>query len=90
MKTRDTQGSFINLIWTLIAKVKEVTNASSVPIHPRADVARDLLLQPVVFRSLQRRQAEEARLSPRVFRFSSVDNATLPCWTGGRSKTSTR
>ena len=35
MKTRDTQGSFILLIWTLIAKVKDVTNAPVVPIYPR-------------------------------------------------------
>ena len=71
MKTRDTQGAFISLIWTLIAKVKEVTNASSIPIHPHAHMAADLILLPVVSRCTQRRQAEEARLSERVFRYSS-------------------
>ncbi len=86
MKTRDTQGSFIALIWTLIAKVKEVTNAVGIPIHPPAHMAADLLLLPVVSRSTQRRLAEDAGLNHRVYRFSSVDNATLPCWSGTPSK----
>jgi hypothetical protein len=71
MKTRDTQGSFIILIWTLIAKVKEVTSAPVVSIHPRADLVADLLLRPLIFRCMQRRQAEETRLSQRVFRYCS-------------------
>jgi hypothetical protein len=86
MKTQDAQGSFITLIWTLIAKVKDVTTASSVPIPPRADMVTDLFLQPVVSRTMQRRLVEEACLNPRVFRFSSVDNATRPCWSGSSSK----
>ena len=45
---------------------------------PRAATVADLLLQPVVSRTMQRRLAEEARLSSIVFRFSSVDNATTP------------
>jgi hypothetical protein len=73
MNPRDAQGSFIALIWTLIAKVKEVTG--SVCIHPRPGVVADLVLLPVVTRSVQRRQAEEANLSHRAYRFSSVDNA---------------
>jgi hypothetical protein len=79
MKTRDTQGAFISLIWTLIAKVKQITTASSVPIHPHADRAADLLLQPVVSRSTQRRLAEDASLNHQVYRFSSVNNATSLC-----------
>ena len=90
MKPRDTKGAFISLIWTLIAKVKEVTNASGVPIHPHADVAADLLLLPVVSRSTQRRLAEDASLNLRVYRFSSVDNATSPCWSGSPSKVYSR
>ena len=86
MKTRETQGSFIALIWTLIAKVKDVTNASNVLIHPQADIVADLILQPTVFRSMQRRLAEDASLNHRVYRFSNVDNATSPCWSGGPSK----
>ncbi len=85
MKTQDTQGSFITLIWTLIAKVKDVTSATSVPIHPRADMATDLLLQPVVFRGMQRRLAEEASLSPRVFRFSSSGDSVPLGWSGSPS-----
>jgi hypothetical protein len=85
MKTRDTQGSFILLIRTLIAKVKELTEAPTVPIPPRADLVADLFLRPVVCRSMQRRQAEEARVDERVFRYSSVDHATPSCCTGGPS-----
>ncbi len=95
MNTQDLQGSFITLIWTLIAMVKDITNvditkADGVPVHPRADMVADLLLQPVVSRSIQRRLIEEARLSPRVYRFSSVDNATPPCWSGRALKSSMR
>lgn len=86
MKTRDSQGAFISLIWTLIAKVKEVTNAASVPIYPHADMAADLLLLPVVSRSTQRRMAEDACFNHRVYRFSSVDNATPPCYNSGPAK----
>ena len=87
MKTRDTQGAFISLIWTLIAKVKQITTASSVPIHPHADMAADLLLQPVVSRSTQRRLAEDVSLSYQVYRFSSVNNATSALLAGsGRAE----
>ncbi len=86
MNTQDMQGSFITLIWTLIGKVKDVTNAESVPVPPRADMVADLLLQPMVSRSMHRELVEEALLRPRVFRFSSVDNATPPCWNGNPSK----
>lgn len=89
MKTRDTQGSFIILIWTLIAKVKEVISVGSVSIHPRADVVAGLFLLPVVTRSIQRRQAEEAGIRDRVFRFSS-DGPTFPCWSGGASRIPSR
>lgn len=71
VKTRNTQGSFIILIWTLIAKVKEIANAPMVLIYPHSDVVASLLLRPVISRCVQRRQAEEARLSQRVFRYSS-------------------
>jgi len=70
MKTRDTQGSFITVIWTLIGKVKELA-ATGVPIPPRADLVADLLLFPVVARTTQRRLAEEARLNGLVFRYSN-------------------
>jgi hypothetical protein len=70
MKTRDTQGSFITIIWTLIGKVKELA-ATGVPIPPRAELVADLLLFPVVTRTMQRRQAEETRLGGLVFRYSS-------------------
>lgn len=70
MKTRESQGSFIAVIWMLMVKVQELCTAG-VPIHPRADLAAGLLLGPVVSRSLQRRRAEEARFSNRVFRYSS-------------------
>jgi hypothetical protein len=86
MKAQGTQGSFITVIWTLIAKVKEVTGIASVPIHPRVDVVSDLLLQPLVSRSIQRRLVEEARLSPRVYRFSSSDNFVPPGWSGSPSR----
>lgn len=76
MKTRDTQGSFIILIWTLIVKVKEIANAPIAPVHPRADMLADLLLRPIVCRSMQRRQAEEDRLSHQVFRYSSSHSST--------------
>jgi hypothetical protein len=71
MKTRDKQGSFILLIRTLIAKVKELTEAPTVLLHPRDDLVADLFLRPVVCRSMQRRRADEARLSNLVFRYSS-------------------
>ncbi len=71
MKTRDTHGAFIILIWTLIAKVQRFTEASCVPIYPRADMVTGLLLCPVIGRCMLRRQAEEARLSQQVFRYSS-------------------
>ena len=87
MKTQDWQGSFITVIWTLIEKVKEVT-ADSVPIHPRAEVADDLFLLPVVSRAIQRRLVEDAHLSDLVFRYSSSDQcaafwappADRGCW----------
>ncbi len=90
MNTRDTQGSFIILIWTLIARVKELTRAPIVPIHPRADLVADLFLRPMVCRSMQRRRAEDASLNHRGYRFSSFDNATSLSWSGGAPKTSTR
>lgn len=78
MNKRDAQGSFIVLIWTLIGKVKELANGPIVLFHPRADVVADLLLRPVVSRSMQRRQAEEASLNHRVYRFSSSDCSSFP------------
>jgi hypothetical protein len=66
-----TQGSFINLIWALIAKIKEVTRAPIVHIHPGAEVVAGLFLVPVICRNTMRGQAEEACLSERVFRYSS-------------------
>jgi len=42
----------------------------------------------VVSRGLQRRLAEDAGLTHRVYRFSSVDNETATCWNGGALKTS--
>ena len=78
MKTRETQGSFITIIWTLITKIKEVV-AGSVLIHPRADVVADLFLLPVISRMTQRRLAEEARLSDIVFRYSSSHPCASSC-----------
>lgn len=78
MKTRDTQGSFITVIWELIAKVKEVV-AGSFPIHPRADVVAGLLLLPVISRMTQRRLAEEARLGDMVFRYNSSSSRASSC-----------
>lgn len=71
MKTRDTQGSFVGLIWTLIVTVKRLTAAPRVLIYPHVDMAAGFLLCPVICRCMQRQQAEEARLSQRVFRYSS-------------------
>ena len=85
MNRQDAQGSFIVLVWTLIGKVKEFIQAPIVPIHPRAEVVADLLLLPIVSRSMQRRQAEEARLSDRVYRFSSVSDSFSSCWSGKHS-----
>jgi hypothetical protein len=90
MNTRDNQGAFITLIWTLIAKVKEIADAPSGPIHPHADIEADLLLLPVVSRGTQRRLAEDATLNHRAYRFSSVDSATLACWNGRALKFSSR
>ena len=78
MKTRDTQGSFITVLWALIGKVKEVAE-TGVPIRRRADLVADLLLLPVVARSTQRRLAEEARLSNRVSRYSSSHSCEASC-----------
>ena len=78
MSTRDTQGSFIRIIWALIGKVKELAT-NGVPIPPRDDVAADLLLLPVVTRGRQRRQAEEAHLSHMVFRYSSSNPCASSC-----------
>ena len=78
MKTRESQGSFITVIWALIGKVKEVC-AAGVPIHPRADLVAGLVLRPVVVRSMQRRLAEEAQLSNRVFRYSSSHSCAASC-----------
>ena len=87
MNTRDMQGSFIALIST--PTVKEVA-AESVPIHPRANFVAELLLQSVVSRTTQRRLAEDASFDHRVYRFSSVDNETPPCWISSSSKLYTR
>jgi hypothetical protein len=90
MNTHHMQGSFITLIWTLIAKLKEVTTANSVSIPPRAGMVADLLLRPIMSRTMQRRLAEDASLNHRVYRFSSVDKATLLCWSSSCSKLSPR
>lgn len=90
MNTQDMQGSFITLIWTLIAMVQDITNAERVPLPPHADMVADLLLQPIISRTMQRQLVEEARLNPRVYRYNSADNATPPCWSGSRSKLSPR
>lgn len=86
MNRRDAQGSFIVLIWTLIAKVKDLAKTPIVLFHPRADMVADLLLRPLIDRSMQRRLAEDASLNHRVYRFSSVDNETPPCWSGNPTK----
>jgi hypothetical protein len=86
MKTRNTQGSFISLIWTLIVTVKRITATPCVLIYPHSDVVASLLLRPVISRCVQRRQAEEARLSQRVFRYSSspcnTPSYTSSFWSG--------
>ena len=79
MKTRDTQGSFITVIWTLIAMVRECTSRTGAPNHPRAEMVADLLLLPVVSRTMQRRLAEEARLTHLVFRYSSSPPCASSC-----------
>jgi hypothetical protein len=84
MRTQDTQGSFITLIRTFLAKAKEVSDVApaastadtgSVPVHPRADVVANLLLLRVLSGKLQERLADQDRLGDRVFRYSSSD----PC-----------
>jgi hypothetical protein len=85
MRTHDTQGSFIALISTPTAAVEETGTAESVSIHPRADFVAALLLEAVVFRSMQRRLAEEARLTPKVYRFSSIDDDTPAHGSGNSS-----
>jgi hypothetical protein len=86
MKTRDTQGSFIILIWALIAKVEQLTNVPGVSTYPRAELVADLLLRPLVCRSMQRQQAEEARLSQRVFRYSGSHPSTPSCASSSLSR----
>jgi hypothetical protein len=83
MKSQDKQESLIIVIWALIAKVKQLTNASGVTIYPPAEMVADLLLRPIVCRSIQRRQAEEASVSQRVFRYSSSHPST-PSYTFSR------
>jgi len=78
MKTRDAQGSFITVTWTLIAKVKELADAPIVLVPPRADMADGSLLQPMISCSMHRELVKEARLDPRVLRSSSVGNVTPP------------
>ena len=87
MKTREMQGSFIALIST--PTVKEVA-AESVPIHPRANFMAELLLQSVVSRTTQRRLAEDASLSDRVYRFSSANPSFSSCWRVDASRSSAR
>src|SRR5271157_4917148 len=70
MKTRESQGSFIDVIRTLMAKVQQLS-AANVSIPPRADLVAGFLLLPIASRSVQRRRAEETRLSNLVFRYSS-------------------
>jgi len=78
MKTREPQGSFIILIWTLMTKVQQVCTAG-VPIHPRADSVADLLLRPLVSRVALRRRAEEGRFSNLVVRYSSYHPCASSC-----------
>lgn len=77
MSTRDAQGAFIALISKAPAEVEEIDAAESLPIHPRAEFLAALLLDSIISRSMQRQQAEEARLCPKVYRFSS-DCSTSP------------
>lgn len=76
MKTQNTQGSFILLIGTLIAKVQQFAYAPGVPLHPRGVMVASFLLRPLLCRCTQRRQAEEARLSQGVFRYCSSPSNT--------------
>ncbi len=61
MKTRDTQGSFIILIWALIAKVEQLTNVPGVSTYPRAELVADLLTAPP---GLQKHAEAAGRRSP--------------------------
>lgn len=79
METHDTQGLFMIIIWTLIARVKELTESPIVPIHPRADLVTDLFLRPVISRSIRRQEAEDARLRNRIFRYSSPHPCASSC-----------
>ncbi len=79
MRTQDTQGSFITLIRTFLAKAKELSDAAStadtgsVPIPPRAGVVANLLVLRVLSIKLQERLSDQDRLGERVFRYSSSD-----------------
>ncbi len=81
MRTQHSQGSFITLIRTLLAKAKEVSDAASnadtesVPLHPRdlrVEAVANLLVLRELSRKIQERLAEEDnRHGERVFRYSS-------------------
>ncbi len=84
MRTQDTQGTLITLIRTFLAKTKEISDVASadsivdtasVSLHPRADVVANLLMLRVLFMKIQKRLADEDRLSERIFRYSSSN----PC-----------
>lgn len=77
MRTQKTQGSFITLIRTFLAKAKEVSDVASnastdgAPVHPRADVVANLLVLRALSSKIQERLAEDDRGGERVFRYNS-------------------
>ncbi len=82
MRTQDTQGSFITLIQRFLAKVKEISevasadstaDAASASIPPRVEVVANLFMLHVLCLKIQKRLADQDRLSERIFRYSSSD-----------------
>jgi hypothetical protein len=85
MRTQDTQGSFITLIQRFLAKVKEISDVASADstvdiasgsVHPRADVVANLLMLRVLSLKIQKRLADEERVSERIFRYCSSNPQT--------------
>lgn len=80
MRTQGSQGSFINLIRTLLAKAKEVSDTAPdadveiVPLHPRdprAEAVANLLVLGVLSKIQERLAEENNRHGERVFRYNS-------------------
>lgn len=87
MRTQDTQGSFITLIRTFLAKAQEVSEGvsvadpSNVATNPRAEVVANLLVLRALPVRLQERLGDEDQPGEKVFRYSS----SKPCATSDAS-----